>query len=66
MNNYDSTVKPTTKCGISHEPNEEDLTFTTRRRYGPCLGNMLSKCDVCLSKQSSSCFIKGRVDKLNC
>ena len=29
MNNYDSTVKPTTKCGISHEPNEEDLTFTT-------------------------------------
>ena len=28
MNNYDSTAKPTTKCRISHEPHEEDLTFT--------------------------------------
>ncbi|GAY46913.1 hypothetical protein CUMW_100620 [Citrus unshiu] len=59
MNNYVSTAKPTTKCGISHEPNEEDLTFTIRRRYDSCLGSIFSKCDVCLSKQSSSCFIKG-------
>ena len=37
-----------------------------RRGYGPCLSSMFIKCYICLSKQSGSSFIEGRVDKLNC